>query len=73
VAAEVEGRGWTISRVGNLQGRIAETTLFYPAGGFAAAQHLAGEFGSIQRLEPQSDAGLDSSGLVLVITRFWTD
>jgi cytoskeletal protein RodZ len=73
VAAEVESRGWTISQVGNLHGRVAETTLFYPLGGFSAAQHLAAEFGSIQRLEPQSDGGVDSSGLVLVVTRFWSD
>jgi cytoskeletal protein RodZ len=73
VAAEVESRGWTISAVGNLRGRVAETTLFYPAGGFAAAQHLESEFGSIERLEPQSEGGLHSSGLVLVVTRFWSD
>jgi LytR cell envelope-related transcriptional attenuator len=73
VAAEVEGRGWTISDVGNLRGRIADTTVYYPDGGFAAAQHLQSEFGSIHRLLPQSEAGLHSDGLVLVITRFWTD
>jgi cytoskeletal protein RodZ len=73
VAAEVESRGWTISQVGNLRGRVAETTLYYPDGGFAAAQHLESEFGSIQRLLPQSEEGLHSSGLVLVVTRFWTD
>jgi hypothetical protein len=73
VAAEVESRGWTISEIGNLRGRIAETTVYYPDGGFAAAQHLQSEFGSIERLLPQSEAGLHSSGLVLVVTRFWTD
>jgi cytoskeletal protein RodZ len=73
VAAEVESRGWTISQVGNLRGRVADTTVYYPDGGFAAAQHLESEFGAIHRLLPQSEAGLHSSGLVLVITRFWTD
>jgi cytoskeletal protein RodZ len=73
VAAEVESRGWTISQVGNLRGRVAETTVYYPDGGFAAAQHLQSEFGSIERLLPQSEGGLHSSGLVLVVTRFWTD
>jgi cytoskeletal protein RodZ len=73
VAAEVESRGWTISEVGNLRGRLAESTLYFPPGGEAAAQHLAGEFGSIQRLLPQSEGGFHSSGLVLVVTRFWTD
>jgi cytoskeletal protein RodZ len=72
VAAEVEGRGWTISTVGNLQGRVAETTVFYPPSGFDAAEHLAHEFGQIQRLEPQSEGGLHSTDLVLVVTRFWT-
>jgi cytoskeletal protein RodZ len=73
VAAEVQSRGWTISQIGNLRGRVAETTVYYPDGGFAAAQHLESEFGAIQRLLPQSEAGLHSSGLVLVLTRFWTD
>jgi hypothetical protein len=73
VAAEVESRGWTISAVGNLRGRVAETTVFYPDGGFAAAQHLQSEFGSIDRLLPQSEGGLHSSSLVLVVTRFWSD
>jgi cytoskeletal protein RodZ len=73
VAAEVEGRGWTISHIGNLRGRVAESTLYFPPGGLAAAQHLAGEFGSIQRILPQSEGGLHSPSLVLVVTRFWTD
>lgn len=72
VAAEVAGQGWPVSRVGNLQGRVAETTVYYPAGDYAAAEHLAQDFGQIQRLEPQSEGGLDSSDLVLVVTRFWT-
>jgi hypothetical protein len=73
VAAEVQSRGWAISVIGNLRGRVPETTLYFPAGGFAAAEHLAGEFGSIQRVLPQADGGLHSSSLVLVVTRFWTD
>jgi hypothetical protein len=73
VAAEVESRGWTISQIGNLRGKISETTVYFPAGDLAAAQHLQGEFGSIQRVLPQSEAGLDSTSLVLVVTRFWTD
>jgi cytoskeletal protein RodZ len=73
VAAEVENRGWAISEVGNLRGRLAETTLYFPPAGFDAAEHLAGEFGSIQRVLPQSEGGFHTSGLVLVVTRFWTD
>jgi cytoskeletal protein RodZ len=73
VAAEVESRGWTISEVGNLRGRIAETTLYVPPNWSAAAEHLAAEFGSIQRVLPQSEGGFHSSSLVLVVTRFWTD
>jgi hypothetical protein len=73
VAAEAEGRGWTISAVGNLRGKLAETTLYFPPDGLAAAQHLAGEFGSIQRVLPQSEGGLHSNNLVLVVTRYWSD
>jgi hypothetical protein len=72
VAAEVESRGWTLAQVGNLRGRVAETTVYYPPTGLAAAEHLAHDFGQIQRLEPQSEAGLHSADLILVVTRFWS-
>ncbi len=72
VAAEVESRGWPLGQIGNLRGRVAETTVYYPPNGLAAAEHLAHDFGQIQRLEPQSEGGLHSPDLVLVVTRFWT-
>jgi hypothetical protein len=72
VAAEIEGKGWTVSAVGNVGGVVAETTVYYPAGELPAARHLAGEFAAIHRVAPQP-AGIRSSGLVLVVTRYWTD
>jgi type IV secretory pathway VirB10-like protein len=73
VAAEVEGRGWQIAQVGNLQGLVAQTTVYYAAGDAAAAQHLASEFGSIQRVAPDSEGRIHEPGLTLVVTRFWAD
>jgi hypothetical protein len=71
VAAEVQGRGWTIATVGNLQGLVAETTVYYAPGDEAAAAHLADEFSSIQRIQPDSEGRIHESGLTLVLTRSW--
>lgn len=71
VAAEVQSRGWAIATVGNLQGLVAETTVYYAPGDEPAAQHLADEFSSIQRVEPDSQGGIHLSGLTLVLTRSW--
>jgi hypothetical protein len=71
VAAEVQERGWAIAMVGNLQGLVPETTVYYAPGDEAAAQHLADEFSSIQRIEPDSEGRLHLSGLTLVLTRSW--
>jgi hypothetical protein len=71
VAAEVQGRGWAISKVGNLQGLVAETTVYYAPGDAGAAQHLANEFSSIRRVEPNSEGRIHASGLTLVLTRDW--
>jgi LytR cell envelope-related transcriptional attenuator len=73
VASEVEAKGWHVAFVGNLQGRVAQTTVYYAPGDEAAAQHLAGEFGSIQRVEPDSEGGIHVSGLTLVLTQSWAD
>lgn len=72
VASEVGARGWQIAQVGNLQGLVATTTVYYSPGDEAAAQHLAGEFGQIQRVEPDSDGRIHLGGLTLVVTRYWT-
>jgi hypothetical protein len=71
VAASVQERGWHVVLIGNLQGLIAETTVYYAPGQHAAAVHLAHDFPAIRRVEPNSAAGLDGSGITLVLTRDW--
>ena len=71
VAGSVQARGWRVVLIGNLEGLIAETTVYYAPGHHAAAVHLAHEFPEIRRIEPNSAAGLDGSGITLVLTRDW--
>jgi hypothetical protein len=73
VAAEIETKGWHVASVGNLEGRLAETTLYFAPGGAAAARRLAAEFRSIQRVEPNATGGVHDSGLTLILTRYWAD
>lgn len=73
VAAEVEAKGWHVGVIGNLQGRTPVPTVYFSPGNEAAAKHLAREFSSIQRIEPNSAAGLTATGLTLVLTSGWAD
>jgi hypothetical protein len=71
VAAEIANQGWQIGIIGNLQGAIPATTVFYAPGERPAAVHLAHEFTSIQQIEPNAAAHLTAKGITLVLTRFW--
>jgi hypothetical protein len=71
VAAEVHAKGWPISVIGNLQGLVAESTVYYAPGAAAAARHLAHEFGSIRRVETNRAGGIHGTALTLVVTRDW--
>jgi hypothetical protein len=73
VAAEIEARGWTVTDVGNVTGASSLSTLYYGPGDKAAAQHLANEFSGIRQIEPNSAAGVSSSGLTLILTADWHD
>ncbi|MBV9291042.1 MAG: LytR C-terminal domain-containing protein [Frankiales bacterium] len=70
VAGELASGGWPIARVGNFRGRLAETTLYYPAGQLDSARLLARHYPSVQRLEPRP-SWLPGHGLTLVVTRYW--
>jgi hypothetical protein len=71
VAAEIAEKGWHIGIVGNLQGEIPESTVYYSPGEKAAAEHLAHEFPLIRRVEPESEARLTAAGITLVLTADW--
>jgi cytoskeletal protein RodZ len=73
VAAEVHAKSWKISSVGNLQGSLAVTTVFYAPGELAAAKHLKREFASIRAVAPDASAHISSHGdLTLVVTKDWS-
>jgi cytoskeletal protein RodZ len=71
VAAELESKGWHIAFVGNLQGLVPVSSLYYAAGDAAAANHLAAEFSSVHRVQPNSLGNIVGSGLTLVVTADW--
>jgi hypothetical protein len=68
-AADFAARGWTVAGTGNLSGRLAVTTVFYPPGMLAAAVELRRAFPGIKDSAPRY-AGLPGDGtLVVVVTR----
>jgi hypothetical protein len=71
VAAELRGRKWQVSGVGNQTHTIPVTTVYYASGEHGAAMHLAHDFSSVQRIAPNSAGGIRGSGLTLVVTQSW--
>lgn len=74
VAGELDGKGWRVSGVGNLQGVVPVTTVYFARGQRAAAEHLKREFPSIGRVLPAGAGHVQppSQGLTLVLTRDWS-
>jgi hypothetical protein len=70
-AGQIRAKGWKIGTVGNLQGLVPASTVFYAPGEAAAARHLAHDFGSIQRIEPNHAGHMHGSALTLVVTANW--
>jgi hypothetical protein len=68
-AADFTAKGWTVAGTGNLPGRLATTTVYYPAGMLAAAVELRRQFPAITDSAPRY-AGLPGDGtLTVVVTR----
>jgi hypothetical protein len=67
-AAAFRAGGWPVRATGNYGGRIAVTTVYYPAGQEAAARAFAARFPAVRRVRPRP-AGLPGSGLTVVVTR----
>jgi hypothetical protein len=68
-AADFAAAGWTVASTGNLSGRLALTTVYYPAGQRAAAEELRARFPAIRDMAPRY-AGLPGEGtLTVVVTR----
>ena len=69
-AAQVANGGWSIKYIGNVTGRIAESTVYYAPGQAAIARAFADQFSAVRRVLPRFQ-GLPGSGLTLVVTRDW--
>lgn len=69
-AAQLRSRGWPVARVGNMTGRLPQTTLFYSSGRRHAARVLARQFNGIASVT-RRPADLPGGGLTLVVTRYW--
>jgi LytR cell envelope-related transcriptional attenuator len=67
-AADLRRAGWPVASVGNYRGRLATSTVYYPAGQAEAARRLATRYPSVGAVLPRP-AGLPGSGLTLVVTR----
>jgi hypothetical protein len=51
VASDLRDKGWTVTGVGNWQGAIPETTVYYPPGQRSRALRLAADVG-VTRIRP---------------------
>lgn len=67
-AERFRAEGWPVGEVGNLQGRLAMTTVYYAPGQEQAARALAREFPGIRDIQPRY-SGLPGSGLTVVLTK----
>lgn len=65
-ASDLRAAGWTVSSVGNFRGTVPSTTVYYPAGGEAAAQVLAELLPGADRIRP-SFSGVSSTKLTVVL------
>ncbi|HVE73718.1 MAG TPA: LytR C-terminal domain-containing protein [Mycobacteriales bacterium] len=70
MAARFDRDGWEIRQVGNFNGRLRTTTVYYDPGQREAAQRLARSYRGIERVLPRSDfPTLPGRGLTVVLTR----
>jgi hypothetical protein len=70
-AAQIHAKGWKIATIGNLQGLVPLSTIYYAPGHAAAAKHLAHDFSSVRRVEPNHNGHMHGSALTLVVTAAW--
>ena len=69
-AQQFRSGGWVVARTGNFEGRLPETTVYYPSGEQSAAEALARQFPQIRRVEA-APAGLSGAELTVVLTKDW--
>jgi hypothetical protein len=69
-AHDFAAAGWPVAGIGNLGGRLPQTTLFYGPGELASARALAARFHGITSIQPRP-GWLPGSGLTVVLTRYF--
>ncbi len=67
VAETLRGDGWDVASIGNFSGTVQETTVYFPAGGEAAATELAGRLPVPAQVRPVFPA-LDAERLTVILT-----
>jgi len=65
-ADQLRSRGWQVTSIGNFHGSVPSTTIYYPAGGLAAAQALATQLPGADRLRP-AFSGVSQRALTVVL------
>ncbi|MFC5286929.1 LytR C-terminal domain-containing protein [Actinokineospora guangxiensis] len=71
--ADLEAAGWEVVEVGNHQGRLYETTVYFrPGTGEEAAARALGKQFDL-RVEPRFDGIADASpGVIVIVTKDWS-
>jgi hypothetical protein len=70
-AAQFQRGGWTIAGVGNLLGRIKDTTVYYSPGYKASALALAHQFPQLHRVLARIPGLPGNAKLTVVVTRYY--
>lgn len=68
----LEEGGWEVPAIGDFNGTVPETTVYYPEGMQEAAEALAAQFPEIGRVQPSFE-GLNQSRLVVVLVDDYVD
>jgi hypothetical protein len=70
-ASDFRNGGWTVAGVGNLTGRLRDTTVYYEPGYAEQARALAAQFPQIHRVLPRIDGLPGTAHLTVVVTRYY--
>jgi hypothetical protein len=70
-ASDFRNGGWTVAGVGNLSGRLRDTTVYYEPGYAEQARALAAQFPQVHRVLPRIDGLPGAARLTVVVTRYY--
>lgn len=73
VAGEIAARDWPVAGIGDIGGRLPQTTLYYSIGAEESGEQLARLFPQIAVVAPRPGWLLGDAELTLVVTRYWVE